>query len=169
MIDAADADRLEKAVARLPVDTALRTVAPRNYHLTLVFLGDIDDDRRHRTAVEIDRTAARCPNRIGIEAIAPFPGRRGGILAARVSAARALLDFREDLCRALYSFIPERERKRPFQPHITLARRRRESRAPLPSLELATEVAATRLGLFCGYQSRSGYRYRDLHSVALQC
>jgi 2'-5' RNA ligase len=109
---------------------AVRWVSPQNFHLTLKFLGDIDESRVETIGVAL--VEALCPfSRLSINAkgLGVFPDLRrprvlwvglagNGLmaLAARVESALEPLGFASE--------------QRPFTPHMTIGRWRQYDRAP---------------------------------------
>jgi 2'-5' RNA ligase len=111
-----------------------RLAHPEDLHITLVFLGDLDADRRAcaEAAAECVRTGpfALTLNRFGC-----FP--RARVLWCGAAARpQSLMDLLSALNSGLSScgFRPER---RSFAPHVTLARKAR----PLPDRELVDPIA----------------------------
>ncbi len=99
-----------------------RWVEPENYHITLRFLGDVDD-RTARTAVELLDGVAREPVRITLDALDAFGGDRPRTIFARVQPTPELTELQAEQERLVRraGLAPE---GRKFTPHITLARLR---------------------------------------------
>ena len=157
--------------------TACATAAPQfrwtpaaNLHLTIRFIGNVD-----RALVEAiaDRLAARPLDAIDLElgSIGTFghgrhvrvvwQGLRAG--AEPVAALAAQVDAE---CVAA-GLVGE---KRPFQPHLTLARARVRDGAELPPLPDPPGLStwrATGLVLFASRLSRTGATYEPLRTVKL--
>ncbi|CAH1658155.1 MULTISPECIES: RNA 2',3'-cyclic phosphodiesterase [unclassified Chelatococcus] len=99
-----------------------RWMEPNDYHLTLRFIGDIDD----AMARDIDETLAeihRRPFDVTIEGLDSFGGARPRAIIARAAPAAPLMELQADLerrCRRA-GLDPE---TRKFTPHVTLARLR---------------------------------------------
>lgn len=106
---------------------------PQDFHLTLVFLGDLDAERRG-CAEEAAGQVRGSPFVLKLDRLGCFP--RAGILWCGTSEQPPLLP---DLLRALNGglaacgFRPER---RAFTPHVTLTRKAR----PLPARGLAPPI-----------------------------
>ena len=102
-----------------------RWIEAENYHLTLRFIGDIDDP----TAREIHATLEkirRPPFVVTIEELSSFGGAKPRALVARAKPATPLVELhaqQERLMRRL-GIAPE---PRKFTPHVTLARLRAAS------------------------------------------
>lgn len=116
---------LRAALAALPLPGAtgrIRRTDPSQYHVTLRFLGEVPPD-------EADRLARTMAAHVG--SVAPFPYRivdvgtfdrsRGGVVVARIEPSEGWRSLHGAVERALseHGFAPER---RPFVPHVTLAR-----------------------------------------------
>ncbi|SHO65262.1 2'-5' RNA ligase [Pseudoxanthobacter soli DSM 19599] len=99
-----------------------RWIDPENYHITLRFIGDIDD----RTADEIADALMRVRRasvRVHISGLGSFGGDKPHTLFARVAPSTALGELQAEHERILQRLgLPPEGRK--FTPHITLARLR---------------------------------------------
>lgn len=99
-----------------------RWITPENFHVTLRFLGDIDDATAHDVFLILSRIQ-RTIFPITIEGITVFGGDRPRALVAKIVPSPALMELQaehERLVRRLG--LPAETRK--FTPHITLARLR---------------------------------------------
>lgn len=149
----------------------LRPVAPEGLHVTLCFLGG-------RPADQVAGIAAACENalqpravdELGLEAGLWLPPRRPRVLAVRLDdpsakVARAQADLSEALSDGGW-YTPE---KRPFLPHVTVARvppRARTRAIGLPELPPLTFTAPA-VTLYRSRLERSGARYEPLARVLL--
>ncbi|MEP3275734.1 MAG: RNA 2',3'-cyclic phosphodiesterase [Stappiaceae bacterium] len=99
-----------------------RWIDTENYHITLRFIGDIDD----RTADEIAHALERVnrnPIEIQIRGLDVFGGNRPHCLIAKIEHNQALSELQAELERILQRLgLPPERRK--YTPHITLARLR---------------------------------------------
>lgn len=99
-----------------------RWIDPENYHITLRFLGDIDE----RAAREVELLISRVQRRevqIEIDGLDVFGGARPRSLFARVRPTPDLMELQAELERLTRrAGLPPEARK--FTPHITLARLR---------------------------------------------
>lgn len=110
-----------------------RLTHARDLHVTLVFLGDLDADRRACAEQAAGRVRA-APFRLTLDRFGCFP--RAGILWCGASERpQPLLSLLGSLNGDLLDcgFRPER---RPFAPHVTLVRKAR----PLPARELRPPI-----------------------------
>lgn len=97
-----------------------RWVDSENYHVTLRFIGDIDQ----RTADEVARALARVDRpgfELSLEGLDALGGRKPHSIAACVKASPALRELQAQHERILQRIGLEPERRR-FRPHVTLAR-----------------------------------------------
>lgn len=104
-----------------------RWIDPENYHLTLRFIGDIDQ----RTADEIARALARVDRPrfdLSLEGLDALGGRKPHSIVAGVKSSPALKELQAEHERIMQRIGLEPERRR-FRPHVTLARIRSASQA----------------------------------------
>jgi 2'-5' RNA ligase len=97
-----------------------RWLDPENYHVTLRFIGDIDQP----TADEISRALTRVDRRsfsLSLSGLDAFGGNKPHSIVARVEASQALRDLQAEHERIIQRIGLEPERRR-FRPHVTLAR-----------------------------------------------
>lgn len=146
----------------------LRLTAAVNYHLTLLFIGDLEASELRRAFGSLAGAETICPEHLSVRGIGPFPTSLGAVLAARVELSPALDTLHHHILSALAETVPDEEKKRRFRPHVTLARRSRQSRRQLAESPFSAELNVAAIGLYCGYQSPSGYRYQCLCSRALE-
>lgn len=116
-----------------------RWIDPGNYHLTLRFIGDVDDMTAHEVADLLGRVK-RGGFELHMEGVASFGGRKPRAVVAQVSPAKGLLDVQAEQERLLQRIGLEPEGRK-FMPHVTLARLRDSS-----SRDVAEYLAAR--GLF---------------------
>lgn len=152
-------------------------VAPENFHVTVKFLGNVDE-ARVQSVIDALHTAARrhAPLDLEIGGLGAFPSAtRARVLwaglivgAAPLGAVAASVD--DEL--APLGFPRE---DRPFSPHITLARVREPRRAPELAEALGAasgrrfgHVAVSDIALMRSDLSPRGARYTTLASVALE-
>jgi 2'-5' RNA ligase len=168
---------LEVWGARELRDPALRPVPTENLHITLAFLG-------HRPAEQVERVAtvlASCaPSASRIELCDPVPRPERGrarLFALPVTSSAAM-ELQSELSEKLISERLYKPEKRPFWPHVTVARVRPDgggSRRPQAVTKSPGELpTALRQPSFCRrltlYRSElqpSGARYVPLAQVKL--
>jgi 2'-5' RNA ligase len=99
-----------------------RWIEPENYHLTLRFIGDIDDAMARDVASALG-TVRRTAFTLHLENLQSFGGRRPRAVVADAAAVPALTELQaehERLMRRI-GLTPE---SRKYTPHVTLARLR---------------------------------------------
>lgn len=144
-------DELRSATAALRADSAeLRWSTPEQWHLTLAFLGEVDDRARHDVTERLGRAATRHgPCTLSLAGAGRFGHR---VLWTRVHGD-------VDRLRRLAASVRAAARRsriavedRPYRPHLTLARARGDA-------DLRPAVSA--LGRFAGRT----WTARELHLV----
>ena len=102
-----------------------RWIDPENYHLTLRFIGDVDDVTAHEVASLLGRVR-RGPFELRMEGVMSFGGRKPRAVVATVSPEPALLDMQAEHERLMQRIGLEPEGRK-YTPHVTLARLRDSS------------------------------------------
>jgi 2'-5' RNA ligase len=171
------ADALEQAIAPLrALEPALAWTAPDKRHLTLRFLGDVDESALPALVAATDQLAVtHRPFDMELEGIGAFPSlRRARVLWLGVQQEPRLELLHHDLELALEPLGYELE-GRPFRPHVTLARVRAPldvergralARAARKVAFSATQHVAA-LTLFESVLGPTGSRYRRVHTATL--
>jgi 2'-5' RNA ligase len=150
-----------------------RWVKPENLHLTLRFLGEVDN----LAAADVDDALAKiqCPGfDLGLNGIGHFgEGRKLRALWVGVDASAELLRLREKIEQALIRVgLPPEPRK--FKPHITLARFKSNPRERLQTyladhnLLRAGPIAMESFELYSSFTSAGGAIYRVEASYPLE-
>jgi RNA 2',3'-cyclic 3'-phosphodiesterase len=158
-------------------DPALRPVAPESLHITLAFLGYRPEKEIEAIAAEVAESAAPAPW-VGLRDPEPRPARG----RARLYALPALSPGAEALQAGLEQRLVEagfyEPEKRPFWPHVTVARVRPEARGSrrpavvseppgtIPG-ELHEPRLAVRMALYRSVLLPSGAQYVPLAQVQL--
>ena len=96
-------------------------VAPENYHLTLRFIGDIDDALAEEV-VDLLSKVERPAFDLRIDGLDSFGGNKPRAVVAAVPAVAQLVELQADHERIMQRVGLQPERK--YKPHITLARLR---------------------------------------------
>ena len=143
-------------------------VAPENYHLTVAFLGGVDDERVGDVVAAVRDSAAGAPVfEVPLDTVGGFPNaRRPRVVwvgpAVDVPAFGALCNtVRRPLAELGFTFEPHTDA------HVTLARS--EGRAALPAVE-ALRLPPQRIASLTLYESfteRTGARYVAVERFAL--
>lgn len=102
-----------------------RWIDPENYHLTLRFIGDVDDAVAHEVESLLDRVK-RGAFELHINGLTSFGGRKPRAVVANVAPAQALLDVQAEQERLMQRIGLEPEGRK-YTPHVTLARLRESS------------------------------------------
>jgi 2'-5' RNA ligase len=116
-----------------------RWIDPENYHVTLRFIGDVDDATAHEAASALGRIR-RAPFDLHFAGLTSFGGRKPRAVVAEAAALQALLDLQAEQERLMQRIGLEPEGRK-YTPHVTLARLRESS-----SRQVADYLAAR--GLF---------------------
>ena len=99
-----------------------RWVDPENYHLTLRFIGDVDDALAHEIASMLGRVR-RSPFELYVDGLASFGGRKPRAVVAAVPPITPLLEVQAEQERLMQRIGLEPEGRK-YTPHVTLARLR---------------------------------------------
>jgi RNA 2',3'-cyclic 3'-phosphodiesterase len=102
-----------------------RWIDPENYHLTLRFIGDIDDYLAREIAGVLGRVH-RKPFEIHLDGLSSFGGRKPRAVVASVTPVPALMELQAEHDRLLQRLGLEPEGRK-YTPHVTLARLRDSS------------------------------------------
>jgi 2'-5' RNA ligase len=149
----------------------LRLVAAASLHVTLAFIGarPIEDLPAISAAVS-SAVSELPPARLRVAEVKPVPPRRPRLFALDLAdldggAAVVQAAVSDALASGAY-YKPER---RPFWPHVTIARVRRGARRvePLALEPPAAEFTARHVTLYRSHLSPRGARYEALERVAL--
>jgi RNA 2',3'-cyclic 3'-phosphodiesterase len=163
--------------ARELADPALRPVPAENLHITLAFLGQRTPEEVEWATAAVEELAPAAPWIELLDPVARPERGRARVLAVPV-ASPAVERLQSELSEILISERLYEPEKRPFWPHVTIARVRAEgrgSRRPMAVKKVPGELpAAARQACFCRrltlYRSElqpSGARYVPLAQVKL--
>ena len=121
---------VEDLIRRLRATRAdIRWTQTGGFHLTLMFLGEIDETQSGRVMTVIGEVARRHrPFALRLRGTGAFPGERNPrVLWVGISAEAGLAELQDDLEGSLEGEGFARE-ARPFKPHLTLGRVRGRGR-----------------------------------------
>jgi 2'-5' RNA ligase len=170
-------DLLDEATAPLRAEAPELAWVPRDKrHLTLKFLGEVEEARESLLVEAADRAAARQPPmEMHVREVGAFPNfRRARVVWIGVEQEPRLELLHHDL-----ELACEREgfevEGRPFRPHITLARvraplsvdRMRDLARVARTVRMKASVLVDHVTLFESTLAPSGARYRRLHTASL--
>jgi RNA 2',3'-cyclic 3'-phosphodiesterase len=159
----------EALVAWRPSDDGLRPVAADGLHVTLCFLGWRDDGAVERIGAAMAACAAPV-GELAVGAALWLPPRRPRVLAVELDDPQERLGaLAASVVRAMVGAAGHEPEKRPFLPHVTVARVRRGARAPAGDLDPPRPLrfTPTALTLFRSHLGSAGARYEGLVSVRL--
>ncbi|NTX46732.1 RNA 2',3'-cyclic phosphodiesterase [Burkholderia cepacia] len=167
MPDAASRDALHA----LPVTRGARRTQSAQLHMTLAFIGAIERDRCEALAAHLPAlAAAHALPLLPVERIAWWPSLpRARLIVAELAADPACLALNAGLV-ALLGELGVPADRRPFRPHVTLARLPRDAvgqpaHGGAPGRAVAVRVEA--LTLFESRLSHEGVSHRPVASVQI--
>jgi RNA 2',3'-cyclic 3'-phosphodiesterase len=140
-----------------------RWIDPENYHLTLRFIGDIDDALAREITGVLDRVHRR-PFELRLDGLTSFGGRKPRAVVATAAAVAPLMELQADHDRLLQRLGLQPEGRK-YTPHVTLARLRDSSSHEVADYLAArahyrsTSFAVTRFVLFSSRASVGGGPY----------
>jgi len=102
-----------------------RWIDPENYHLTLRFIGDVDDTVAREVAWLLGKVS-RPPLELRFDGLSSFGGRRPRAVVAALAQTPALMELQAEHERLMQRVGLEPEGRK-FTPHVTLARLRDSS------------------------------------------
>jgi 2'-5' RNA ligase len=133
-----------------------RWIDPENYHLTLRFIGDVDDAVAHEVASMLGRVN-RGTFELRMDGVSAFGGRKPRAVVATVAPAQALLDVQAEHERLMQRIGLEPEGRK-YTPHVTLARLRDSSSGQVADYLAARgyfRTSAFRVSRFVLFSSRA--------------
>jgi RNA 2',3'-cyclic 3'-phosphodiesterase len=99
-----------------------RWIDPENYHVTLRFIGDVDDDIAHEVESLLGRVR-RGPFELRIEGLTSFGSKKPRAVVASVAPSLPLMEAQAEQERMMQRIGLEPEGRK-YTPHVTLARLR---------------------------------------------
>jgi len=102
-----------------------RWIDPENYHVTLRYIGDVDDLLAHEVASMLGRVR-RTEFELRFDGLSSFGGRRPRAVVATLAQTQALMDLRAEHERLMQRVGLDAEGRK-YTPHVTLARLRDSS------------------------------------------
>lgn len=158
-------------------DPALRPVRPESLHVTLAFLGWLPEKEISRLAEIVAASRAPAPS-IELGHPVPRPQRGRARLFALPASSPATIALQAGLAERLVAAHLYEPEKRPFWPHVTVARVRREERgskrpasvSKLPGVvpqALLQPAVCRRMTLYRSELQPQGAQYTPLAQVEL--
>ena len=143
-------------------------IMPRaNYHVTLAFLGETDEVASREVIGALDEVARRHGSvTLRPSGLGSFGKPRDCTLWLGLEPSRELIALADDVRDALDACGITFDRK-PFRPHLTLARRAALPRAALEGLVFPREARASRLVFYKSILTQEGATYKELYAVEL--
>ena len=133
-----------------------RWIDPENYHLTLRFIGDVDDTIAHEVA-DLLHKVKRNAFELRFDGVISFGGRKPRAVVAAVTPTQALLEVQAEHKRLMQRIGLEPEGRK-YTPHVTLARLRDSSSHAVADYLSASgyfRTAAFRVSRFVLFSSRA--------------
>jgi 2'-5' RNA ligase len=127
-----ETDRLSRALYQLALyDVAVRWGDAASLHITLKFLGEVPDSKLPSVRASLqDAIVESPPFNVVVQGLGAFPSlARPNIFWIGVSGGDELLNLQRRIDDAMAALGFESE-DRPYKPHITLGRTRKDGRAP---------------------------------------
>jgi RNA 2',3'-cyclic 3'-phosphodiesterase len=151
----------------------VRWVEDDGLHLTLKFLGEIESSSVAPVSDALQQVGAQhAPLELHIAGFGAFPSlRRASVLWVGITSEPRLLALQRAVEDALFSLGYPRE-QRPFRPHLTAARTRRDAREPdvsrwTDSFDFTATAAVETIDLMRSHTGPGGSRYEPLLKARL--
>ena len=140
-----------------------RRTKPENWHITVRFLGQIDEVVRDRIAMEIAEGLDASGGQVHIAGLGAFPrASRATVMYAAVDDPGGILDALAAQCEQVCRDVGLEPEERPFVPHLTLARIRppRDVRRLIDAFsDFSVRLVVERMALMHGEERSDGVRY----------
>lgn len=153
-------------------DLKVKWVEPPNMHITLLFLGNIDEERAARVAQALRKPGLRrLPFKIAYSGVGQFPPKGPArVLVSRLTeGAEECAAYFERLKTELAEIVSPAD-KRGFQPHLTLGRVKGNQTKPLTAsqsaeVSLSGSFRVSRCVLFESFLKPEGPTYREVAAI----
>ncbi|MEK6856458.1 MAG: RNA 2',3'-cyclic phosphodiesterase [Nanoarchaeota archaeon] len=113
-------EKIKETLKNIKFDNSAILVLPSDYHLTLKFLGDVNESKLERVKRELHKIKFK-PFKLRLSSIEFFP-RKGNFIRViwmGITPKRKVIKLKEDIDNILMSLF---EREKIFEPHVTLGR-----------------------------------------------
>lgn len=154
----------------LSTDRSLKITPREQLHVTLVFLGQMDEGQREQAGDQLDRLEDRSAFDLTANRVVGLPkGRRPRVIAAAFDGPlEGPLQLHDELAAGLIAKRLYGKEKRPYFPHVTIARSRGKTRiVPAEIVPDPVKFTAVRVTLYNSILKPSGAEHRPLKSVQL--
>jgi 2'-5' RNA ligase len=156
--------------AYLAADPVLRMTPAEQLHITLAFIGQAGDREKELAFTQLDEMPARDSFAATLTGLAGLPrGRFPRVIAARVEDLSGTLSvIHDDLTAGMVKKRIYKREKRPFFPHITIARARGRTKLDVAAINPEPiQFTAVRVTLYNSILKPSGALHKALKTVQL--
>ena len=144
-----------------------RFMKRETYHLTLAFLGEINEATATKVIEILDTIQPQArANRLNATGLGKFGKPHDATLHLQIQAIDSLIQLAKLLREELKANNISFEEKK-FRPHITLARRAQIPKGKLPELTFPRPALATTVTFFKSTLTSEGAHYKPLYSIQL--
>jgi 2'-5' RNA ligase len=170
------ADVLQRALDGARAPRAIRWVAPAALHLTVRFIGEVDDDHGGRIVTELARPLDVAPFQLALADVGTFPpSGLPRVVWVGVGDGQAGASAAHHGIETRLTALGVRSEARTFRPHLTLGRVREIGRSQAAELMKAARglridpapARVERLTLYRSHLSPKGPRYEPLTRTPL--
>lgn len=148
-----------------------RVVRPENWHVTLRFLGWIDDEQRDRVSGYVTEHIETAPFTMSFGALGAFPRpQRAAVLWLGVEDGADSLTSLAEVCETAAQSAGLSPEERPFHPHLTLSRIRphQDVHATIEAVDrFPLRQDVDHLTLFRSHLKRGGAEYEAVDRIDL--
>lgn len=161
--------RLALAEQLSDVEIPARLAPPENWHVTLRFLGTVDQVTYERFLAAVSESELPSSFTVALDSVGAFPNpRRAAVVWAGLARGEAELGTLNGVCEAAAQAAGLPAEERPFHPHVTLARvRPPRSVTHLTDATLDVSYRADRLVVYRSHMGGGPVRYEPLEEYAL--
>ncbi len=167
-LDDAARSYVAAAVAALRQDgVRARWVPPANWHVTLAFLGDVDDDRYGEIAAAFHTVVGQASLALGLSCVGAFPSNKRPRVLWVGGEQSAEFDATAKAVRAAFAPLDFHFDDGDLQAHVTVGRANGAPMLLAPRLEAPLAMPVMRIALFESVREPAGVRYveREVKSV----
>jgi len=149
--------------------SALRWVDQENYHLTLAFLGEQEEQSLETLAEQLDYQLSQPEFLLVLSHLTPFPESRPKLLAAMARKSDELRELHQQVISAINA-SDTRFDKRKFIPHVTLGRYRhsRNTYAGTIPMNVSYSTFIDELVLYESVLTTTGAEYEPIYRFPLE-